>query len=261
MPLKIVFVLVSVAALCCAQTASTSSSGVPAKEAPAPIVAAPASPPESNSNPPGQSAAGQNAAASQSAPTVQSATAGDQPAPSGKAAAGGRIAGAKPAATGRRAYIIGPLDVINIKVWENPNLSGLVAVDSDGMLSLPLVGEIKADGLTQQELRDAITQRLKDCCVNNPEGRVDATVAKVNSKRYFIYGGVVHGGEFLLDRDTTVMDALALVGGFKDFANKKKIRIMRGTKEFDFNYEDVSRGKHLEENILLENGDQIFVKE
>ncbi len=69
-------------------------------------------------------------------------------------------------------------------------------------------------------------------------------------------------GEYPLDRDdTTIMDALSEVGGFKDFANKKKIRLLRGTKTFLFNYQEVSRGKHMEQNILLQNGDRIFVSE
>jgi polysaccharide biosynthesis/export protein len=260
MALKIVFALVSAAALCCAQTGVPSSSGIPAKEAPVPPIPGPASSPETNQNPPGQSAAGpasQPALASQPAPSVQAAPAGDQP-PSGKAAAAGRFAGAKPD-TGHKAYVIGPLDVLMIKVWNNQNLSETVDVGPDGMLTMPLIGEIKADGLTERQLKEAISERLRDFFNNNPD--VVVQVLKNNSKRYFVFGGVLKGGEFPLNRDTTVMDALALVGGFKEFANTKKIRIQRGTKEFDFNYKDASQGKHLEKNILLENGDQIFVKE
>lgn len=270
MSLKIVFALVSAVAFCCAQTDATSSSGIPAKEAA--TIPAPAGPPETSQNPSGPGVAGQNAPAPQPAPASepvapapQAAPAGDQPQAPGKAAAAGRQAGAKPQ-TGHKAYVFGPLDVISIKVWENANLSGLVPVDSDGILSLPLVGEIKADGLTARELRDVITQRLKECCVNEPEGRVDVAIAKVNSKRIFVYGGVGRPGEYPLVQETTVMDALSSVGGFKEFANKKKIRIQRmlpsgATQEFKFNYNDVSRGRHMEENILLENGDRIFVSE
>jgi len=264
MSLKIIFALVSAAALCCAQTDAPSSSGIPAKEAPAPapIIPAPASPPETNPNPPGQSAAGQStpSPAAQTVPTAPPAPAGDQPLPPGKAAAEGRIAGAKPD-TGRKQYVIGPQDVVQIKVWKDANLSGMVAVDSGGMISLQLIGEIKADGLTARQLKEEITQRLKECCVNNPEGEVSVEVVKNNSKHYYVYGAVLRGGEFPLDRDTTVMDALSLVGGFKEFAKKKKIRIQRGTKEFLLNYEDVSRGRHLEKDILLEPGDRIYVDE
>jgi polysaccharide biosynthesis/export protein len=162
------------------------------------------------------------------------------------------------AAPTKKPYVIGPLDVLIIKVWNNPNLSGPANVGSDGMLSIPLIGEVKADGLTQKQLKESLTERLKEF-LNNPE--VDVQIGKVNSKRYFVYGGVQRAGEFPLIQDTTVMDAMSLVGGFKDFANPKKIRIQRGTQEFIFNYKDVSRGKKMEQNILLENGDRIFVPE
>jgi polysaccharide export outer membrane protein len=266
MSLKIVFALVSAGALCCGQTDATSSSGIPAKEVHLPTIPLPASPPETSQNASGPGPGSQNGPAPQAAPASQpAAPAGDQPKAPGKPAAAGRQAGAKPV-TGHKAYVFGPLDVISVKVWENANLSGLQAVDSDGMLSLPLIGEIKADGLTARELRDVITQRLKECCVNEPEGRVDVAIAKVNSKRYFVYGGVGRPGEYPLVQETTVMDALSSVGGFKDFANKKKIRIQRmlpsgATQEFKFNYNDVSKGRHMEENILIENGDRIFVAE
>jgi polysaccharide export outer membrane protein len=252
MSLKIVFALVSAAALCCAQTDATAPSGIPPKEAPVSPSPVLASPPETNPSPSGQSAA------SQPAPESPAARTSDQPPASGKAAVGGRQAGAKPDA-GHKAYVIGPLDVLSIKVWNNQNLTQMVDVGPDGVFTFPLIGELKADGLTERQLKDLISERLRDFFNNNPD--VVVQVLKNNSKRYYVYGGVNHGGEFPLNRDTTVMDALALVGGFKEFANTKKIRIQRGTQEFNFNYKDVSRGKNLKENILLENGDQIFVKE
>ncbi len=264
MSLKIVFALVFAAALGCAQTVATSSAGVPAKEAAAPIVPPPASPPETNQNPSGQSAGSETTRvpAPQAAPESPAAPAALSGEP-GKAAMGGRQAGAKPDA-GHKAYVIGPLDVLQIKVWKDVNLSGVYAVDSDGMISMPLVGEIKADGLTARQAKDKVSERLRDYFNNNPD--VDVTVAKVNSKRYFVYGGVGRGGEYPLVQETTVMDALSNTGGFKDFANKKKIRIQRMLpsgviKEFNFNYNDISKGKHMEDNILLENGDRIFVPE
>ena len=250
MSLKIVFALVSVAALGCAQTDGTSSSGVPvpgvpapgvpAKEAPLPAstIPAPPSPPETN----------QNAAE----------PASDQPSPSGKVAAQGRLAGAKPD-NGRKPYVIGPLDVLQIKVWNNANLSGMVAVDSDGTISMPLIGEIRADGSTPKQLKEKISERLRDFFNNNPD--VDVTVAKVNSKRYFVYGGVGRQGEVALVEETTIMDALANAGGFKEFANKKKIYLMRGPQQFNFNYNEVSKGKNLKQNIVIENGDRIYVPE
>lgn len=170
--------------------------------------------------------------------------------------AGAKSPAAENPAEAKKPYVIGPLDVLMIKVWNNPNLSGLANVGPDGMLSMSLIGEVKADGLTARQLKTLIAERLSEF-LNSPE--VDVQIAKVNSKRYYVYGGVLRAGEFPLVQETTVMDAMSLVGGFKDFANPKKIRIQRGTQEFIFNYKDVSRGKKMEQNILLQNGDRIFV--
>jgi polysaccharide export outer membrane protein len=247
MSLKILFALVSGAALCCAQTEAPSA--------------------ETNPNPSGPIATGQGAAASASQPALSvQPPLPTQPAanpPSGKASALGRFAGAKPDA-GHKPYVIGPLDVLSVKVWNNANLTGTVAVDSDGMISMALLGEIKADGLTVKELKEALVGRLRDFFNNNPD--VDVTVLKVNSKRYFVYGGVGHAGEYPLVQETTVLDALSSVGGFAPFGNRKKIRIQRmvpsGTpQEFKFNYDEVSKGKNMQQNIVLENGDRIFVPE
>jgi len=166
-----------------------------------------------------------------------------------------KTADAKPA-EGQKLYVIGPLGVLIIKVSNNANLSGPEDVRSDGMLSMPLIGEVKADGLTTRQLKDTLTERLGDF-LHSPE--VDVQVAKVNSKRYFVYGEVLRAGEFPLVEATTIMDALSNVGGFRDFANPKKIYVLRGTQKFNFNYKDVSKGKNMEQNILLQNGDRIFV--
>lgn len=166
---------------------------------------------------------------------------------------------ASPSASQKR-YVIGPLDVLYIKVWNQPQLSGPVDVRPDGILSMSLIGEVKADGLTASQLKDAIQTRLSDF-LNNPE--VDVQVAKVNSKRYFVYGGVGRPGEFPLVETTTVMDALSQVGGFRDFAKQNKITIQRGTQTFHFNYKDFSKGKNMDKNVNIElqNGDRIYVPE
>jgi len=171
----------------------------------------------------------------------------------------GEKAGAK--ASGKKPYVIGPMDVLIVKVWNQVNLSGPVDVGPDGLISMSLIGQVKADGLTAKQLEEALTQRLKEF-LNSPE--VNVTVAKVNSKRFFVYGEVGRPGEYPLVHETTIMDALSNVGGFRDFANKKKIYVQRilpsgESKTFNFNYMDVSKGKHLEQNIVLENGDRIFV--
>jgi polysaccharide export outer membrane protein len=156
----------------------------------------------------------------------------------------------------KKPYIIGPLDILDIRVWNDQKLSGIFDVRPDGVISMNLIGEIRADGLTVAELTRAIVARLGDL-MNSPE--VNVQVARVNSKRYFIFGEVGRGGEFPLIADTTVLEALSNTGGFREFANPKKIYVLRGTKKLKFNYKDVSQGKHMEQNIFLENGDKIFV--
>lgn len=153
-------------------------------------------------------------------------------------------------------YVIGPLDVLYVRVWGNQNLTGLVDVRPDGMISMPLIGEIKADGTTVSELRESLRAKLEDFLIK-PE--VDVQVTKVNSKKFYIFGEVGKPGEFPLVGSLTVLDALSNAGGFRDFANQKKIYILRGTKKLPFNYKEVSQGKHMEQNIRLENGDRIFV--
>jgi polysaccharide biosynthesis/export protein len=160
-------------------------------------------------------------------------------------------------------YVIGPLDVLVVKVWGQPNLSGPLDVGVDGNISLPLVNDVKADGLTKEQLKAELTRRLSDF-LNNPE--VDVQVVRINSKSYFVYGGVGRPGEVPLVKPTTIMDAMSAVGGFRDFANTKKIRIQRKVpsgeiQEFKFNYKDVSKGKNMEQNIYLQDGDRIFVPE
>jgi polysaccharide export outer membrane protein len=177
---------------------------------------------------------------------------------------GAKVTGQKPetaatTATKKAPYLIGPLDVLSIRVWNNANLSGLVDVRSDGMMSLPLIGEVKAEGLTVQQLKDTIADadHLGKIMV---EPIVDIQVAKINSKRYFVYGeGANHNGEFPLIEATTILDAVATFGGFREFAKTNKIYLMRGAEKHDFNYKEISKGKNLEQNIEIQNGDRIYV--
>ncbi len=153
-------------------------------------------------------------------------------------------------------YVIGPEDVLKISVWHENDISGSFDVRPDGMISMQLVNEIKAAGLTPTQLAAAITERLTKF-INHPE--VNVQVMKVNSKKYIIYGEVNHSGAFPLTTPITFLEALSNASGFRDFANTKKIYLLRGTTKFSFNYKDVSKGKHMEQNILVQNGDQIFV--
>ena len=181
----------------------------------------------------------------------------DAPANVPAPAAGGAKAGT--ASTASKSYVIGPNDVLSVKVWNQPQISGMVDVHLDGMITLPLVGEVKADGLTQMQLKDAITRHLGEV-LTAPE--VDVSVLKINSKHYRVYGGVQRPGEFGLAERLTVMDALSL-SAFKDFAKQNKIEIRRGNEKFFFNYKDFIKGKNMDKNINLElqDGDTIIVPE
>jgi polysaccharide export outer membrane protein len=153
-------------------------------------------------------------------------------------------------------YIVGAEDVLAISVWHEPELTKQVVVRPDGKITLPLVNELPAAGLTVAQLSVSISQALLKY-MNAPE--VNVEVQQVNSKKYYIQGEVLKPGSFPLVVPTTVMEGLANAGGFKDFANTKRIAILRGTDRLKFNYREVRNGKRLEQNILLQPGDQIIV--
>ena len=152
-------------------------------------------------------------------------------------------------------YVIGVEDVIGIQVFHEEALTRQATVRPDGKITMPLIGDLQADGLTPERLRKAIKDALSTL-MNNPD--VTITVLAVNSKRYTIAGQVTRPGQVALVMPTKVFDALNNVG-FRDFARTSKIKIIRGTKRIPFNYNDVLKGKHLEQNIFLEPGDTIYV--
>jgi polysaccharide biosynthesis/export protein len=155
------------------------------------------------------------------------------------------------------AYVIGPEDALYIRVWKNPELSGTVTVGPDGTISLQLIDEVKASGLTPRQLEESLATRLKDF-LTTPE--VNVQVLAVRSRTYIILGdGVNRPGIYPLTRPMTVMEALIAGGNFSPFANKKKIYVLRGTQKFPFNWNEVSKGKNLTQNIKIQNGDQIYV--
>ncbi len=157
------------------------------------------------------------------------------------------------------SYVIGPEDVLAISVWNEPRLTGPVMVRPDGRFSMALIGEITASGLTVNQLEQAIADLLKkNDLIKTPQ--VTVQVTQINSKKYFIQGEVLKPGPNPLVVPTNVLEALVNAGGFKDFANVKKIEIIRaGGERFKFNYKDVIHGKHMEQNILLKPGDIIVV--
>jgi polysaccharide biosynthesis/export protein len=155
-----------------------------------------------------------------------------------------------------KAYLIGAEDVISIKVWKEPENSGQFVVRPDGKIAVPLIGEIQAAGLTPERLGASIALGLQKVMVH-PE--VTVGVERVNSKKYYIQGEVNKPGSYPLVIDTTVLEALVNAGGFREFANSKKIVILRGSDRLKFNYREVTKGKKMEQNILVRPGDQIIV--
>ena len=158
-------------------------------------------------------------------------------------------------------YVIGNDDVLAINVWNEPQFTQSVPVRSDGKISLPLIGEVQAAGRTPVQLKDDITTRLR-AYLSSPN--VTVIVQQINSQKFNILGRVLKPGSFPLLATTTVLDAIAEAGGFQDFAKQKSIYILRrdskGTeKRINFNYKDVIRGNHPEENIKLMPNDTIVV--
>jgi polysaccharide export outer membrane protein len=159
------------------------------------------------------------------------------------------------------SYVIGANDALAIDVWKEPNVSRSVSVRSDGKISLPLVGELQASGQTPQQLEQEITKRLQSY-ISEPE--VTVIVSESKSQKVNILGMVAHPGAFLLTSSTTVLDAVAMAGGFKDVAKQKSVYVLRqapdGTQQkIPFNYKDVIKGKNPEQNIRLQSGDTVVV--
>jgi polysaccharide export outer membrane protein len=160
-----------------------------------------------------------------------------------------------PAPVDPKTYKIGVEDVLNIRVWREADLSGNVVVRPDGKITLPLAGDVEAAGLTPEALSQRVAEALGKF-LTKPE--VIVSVIDVRSKRYYISGNVLRSGPVPLVTPTTVLQALSSAG-LGQWAKKNKIVIMRGTERLKFNYNDVIRGKKLEQNIFLQDGDHIFV--
>ena len=159
------------------------------------------------------------------------------------------------------SYVIGAEDTISVYVWKEPDMSKSVPVRPDGMISLPLVGEVKAAGYTPVQLQDVLADRMKKY-VSDPQ--VTVVVEKIASLSFNIVGEVNHPGYFPLTRRMTVLDAIALAGGFKDFAKTTKVYVLRtatdGSQErLPFNYKQVIKGQNPQQNIELQPRDTIVV--
>jgi polysaccharide export outer membrane protein len=153
-------------------------------------------------------------------------------------------------------YQIGPEDLLFIRVWREPDFTLPVAVRPDGKITMPLIGEVPASGKSPLQLT-ATLKTLLTQYLNNPD--VNVFVTEVRSKKFYIDGEMNRPGSFALVTPTSVLEALSRGGGFREFANTRKIRVLRGAELRHFNYKDVTKGKHLEQNIAVENGDHIIV--
>ena len=175
-----------------------------------------------------------------------------------KNAAAAPAAGANPAAVDLKNFTIGPEDVLAVRVWRNAEVSGNVVVRPDGKITLQLLGEIQAAGLTPEALQQVIYEGISKL-ENRDKSEITVTVIQVNSRKYFITGEIVRSGPFALLHPTTILEAIIAAGGFREFANQKKIVLLRAGKQYYFNYKEVIHGKKLDQNKQLEPGDQIIV--
>jgi polysaccharide biosynthesis/export protein len=169
------------------------------------------------------------------------------------------VAAVRTAAAAVAEYLIGPEDVLDISVWKNPELSRKVPVRPDGKVSLPLVNDIQAAGLTPSELREQLAKRLAEY-VPTPE--VAVIVAEVQSLRVSVVGAVKTPGRFMLKSPATVLECIALAQGLTEFATRDRIVVLRQngntTQRIPFNYSKVANSSD-QENFFVKPGDIIVV--
>jgi len=159
------------------------------------------------------------------------------------------------------AFVIGNDDVLSINVWKEPDISRAIPVRSDGRISLPLAGEIQAAGRTPLALEREIASKLQSF-ISEPE--VTVMVQQINSQKFNILGQVNRPGSYPLTNSATVLDALAVAGGFRDFAKKKSIYVLRQNVDgsqtrIPFNYKEVLKGEKPAQNVKLQSRDTIVV--
>jgi polysaccharide export outer membrane protein len=161
-------------------------------------------------------------------------------------------------------YVIGPSDVLNVVYWREENLSAEVTVRPDGRISLPLINDVQAAGLTPDALRQRIVEAASQY-VESPV--VSVNVKVINSRKVYITGMVAKPGEYPLVGPTTVLQLLAIAGGLQEYADKENIMVIRPSEKnfrgdpfsFRVNYNDLARRRNLQQNIELKPGDTIVV--
>lgn len=157
-------------------------------------------------------------------------------------------------------YVIGPDDVLGVLFWRDEALSGDFVVRPDGKISLPLLNEVSVVGMTPEQLREVLLAKAREF-VEEPSLAI--VVREIHSRKVFITGQVARPGSYPLTSPTTVLQLIALAGGLTDYADGKNIVILRkeAGKEASrkFNYQDVRKGKKLEQNVMLTVGDTVIV--
>jgi polysaccharide export outer membrane protein len=158
------------------------------------------------------------------------------------------------------SYIIGPTDILEIQVWKEPDFSRKALVRPDGMITVPLVGDLHVAGMTTMALKELLTDKLKDF-IDSPE--ITVILVESHSKNFYIIGKVARPGTYPLMKDMTVLQAISVAGGLGEWADADSIRIIRksGGKEkiLQFDYKKVISGTNLEQNIVLQPNDTIVV--
>lgn len=158
-------------------------------------------------------------------------------------------------------YKIGPGDILDISVWKNPDLTKQLVVLPDGTIHFPLIKELKVGGVTVNKLEKMLKDRLVKYI---PEPDLSIGIVQVNSMVIYVIGKVNHPGRFSIHTNIDVLQALSVAGGLNPFAKEKEIAVFRKnngqTRMFNFNYEEVTEGKNLEQNIILNRGDVIVVR-
>ena len=157
-------------------------------------------------------------------------------------------------------YIIGTDDVLSIVYWKDKDMSADAKVRPDGRIALPLINEVQAAGLTPEQLHKTLTEESKKYM---EDANITVVVREINSRKAFITGEVNKPGPYPLTAPTTVMQLISMAGGLRDYADAKKIMIMRNENgrqiSLAFNYKDVASGKKLQQNIDLKPGDTVVV--
>jgi polysaccharide export outer membrane protein len=158
------------------------------------------------------------------------------------------------------SYVIGPEDVLYINVWKEEALSRTVPVRTDGRISLPLVDDVQAAGFTARQLKEVLTKRFKEF-IDNPV--VSVVVTEANSYKVYVSGQVKTPGVYRLRSETTVLQIIPMAGGFTDWANQKKILVIRREdgkeKRITVNYKKILKGDAPDSNIILKPGDTVIV--